>query len=63
VLDPFSGTGTTAIVASALGCQGIGVELNPEYIRLAQWRHEDGRLARKVRERTAQGHSPQSRIP
>jgi site-specific DNA-methyltransferase (cytosine-N4-specific) len=63
VLDPFSGTGTTAIVASVLGCQGIGVDLNPEYIRLAQWRHEDGRLARKVRERTAQGHSPQSRIP
>lgn len=41
VLDPFSGTGTTAIVATMLGRRGIGVELNPDYIRLAQWRAAD----------------------
>jgi len=47
VLDPFSGTGTTAIVAVALGRMGIGVELSPDYIRLAQWRARNpGQLAK-----------------
>jgi DNA modification methylase len=54
VLDPFSGTGTTAIVAATLGCHGIGIDLNPDFIRIAEWRHADGRLARKVRERSAE---------
>jgi len=52
VLDPFSGTGTTAIVANALGCQGIGIDLNADYIKLARWRAADGKLAAKVVERT-----------
>jgi DNA modification methylase len=43
VLDPFSGTGTTALVAAMLGRHGIGVELNPDYIRLAQWRASDAK--------------------
>ena len=41
VLDPFSGTGTTALVATMLGRTGIGVELSADYIRLAQWRCSD----------------------
>lgn len=41
VLDPFSGTGTTALVATMLGRQGVGVELNPDYLRLAEWRCAD----------------------
>jgi DNA modification methylase len=31
VLDPFMGSGTTAIVSAELGCNWIGIELNPEY--------------------------------
>lgn len=41
VLDPFSGTGTTALVATMLGRRGIGVDLNPDYVRLAEWRASD----------------------
>jgi DNA modification methylase len=41
VLDPFSGTGTTALVATMLGRRGIGVDLNPDYLRIAQWRAND----------------------
>lgn len=38
VLDPFAGSGTTALVASSLGRRFIGIDLNPEYVRLAQER-------------------------
>lgn len=35
VLDPFMGSGTTALVARKLGRKSIGVELNPDYAALA----------------------------
>jgi len=35
VLDPFIGSGTTAVVAKRLGRQFIGFEVNGDYIRLA----------------------------
>ena len=31
VLDPFSGAGTTGLVAERLGRKYIGIELNPDY--------------------------------
>jgi hypothetical protein len=34
VLDPFIGSGTTALVARRLGRRSIGIELNPEYAAL-----------------------------
>jgi DNA modification methylase len=43
VLDPFAGSGTTLAVAAELGRSGIGCELNPEYIRLAERRIKDAR--------------------
>jgi DNA modification methylase len=36
VLDPFMGSGTTAVVARQLGRNYIGIELNPNYIKLAE---------------------------
>jgi DNA modification methylase len=38
VLDPFFGTGTTGLVAQELGRDWLGVELNADYVRLAQQR-------------------------
>lgn len=40
VLDPFAGSGTTGLVAGKLGREFVGIELNPEYIRLANDRIE-----------------------
>ena len=34
VLDPFMGSGTTALVARRLGRRSVGIELNPEYAKL-----------------------------
>jgi site-specific DNA-methyltransferase (adenine-specific) len=36
VLDPFFGTGTVASVAEALERDWLGIELNPEYVSLAE---------------------------
>ena len=38
VLDPFAGSGTTCAVASRLGRDSIGIELNEEYLKLARKR-------------------------
>jgi DNA modification methylase len=38
VLDTFSGSGTTGVAAIGLGRNYIGIELNPEYIKLAERR-------------------------
>jgi site-specific DNA-methyltransferase (adenine-specific) len=40
VLDPFAGSGTTGLVAGKLGREFIGIELNADYITLAQNRIE-----------------------
>lgn len=49
VLDPFGGTGTTALVASVLGRVGISVDLSLDYCRIARWRTSDpGERARVI---------------
>lgn len=59
VLDPFGGTGTTALVAKALGRHGISVDMSADYCRLAEWRTNDpGELARAM-----QVKKPPAEIP
>jgi site-specific DNA-methyltransferase (adenine-specific) len=38
ILDPFSGSGTTLLVARRLGRNFIGIDLNPKYVRMSEER-------------------------
>ena len=38
ILDPFSGSGTTALVAKALKRNYIGIELSPDYCEMSERR-------------------------
>lgn len=50
ILDPFGGTGTTALGAMALGRHGISVDRSADYCRIACWRTSDpGELAKAMR--------------
>ena len=44
VLDPFAGSGTTLLVAQALGRRAIGIDLNPDYLRQALARNAQAPL-------------------
>jgi len=44
ILDPFSGAGTTGLVAEKLGRKYIGIELNPAYSEMGEKRIEAARL-------------------
>ena len=45
VLDPFMGTGTTAVVAERLNRDWLGIELNPAYVKLAKRRLAERRVS------------------
>ena len=56
VLDPFAGSGTTLAVSKALGRDSVGIELNPEYVALAEQRIAEAGTAKKTkRPRAAAG--------
>lgn len=38
VLDPFMGSGTTSVAAIQLGCNYIGIDINPEYVETSRAR-------------------------
>jgi DNA modification methylase len=43
VLDPFVGTGTTCAVAKSMGRRYIGIDINPQYVKIAEKRVRDAR--------------------
>lgn len=48
VLDPFMGSGTTALVALRAGRRFVGVELNPDYIALATARIHREKIQKRM---------------
>jgi DNA modification methylase len=51
VLDPFSGAGTTALVAKEQGRRAIGIELNPDYVSMIARRLRQDNLFSTLRKR------------
>jgi len=49
VLDPFTGSGTTGVVCAKYGRDFVGIELNPEYVKMAE---------RRINQAAAQGVLP-----
>ena len=60
VLDPFGGTGTTALVASVLGRHGITNDLSADYCRIARWRTSDPKQRAKAARRV---YAPPAPVP
>lgn len=52
VESPPGGTGTTAMVARALGRTGISLDLSADYCRLAKWRVFESPGAQRAAART-----------
>jgi DNA modification methylase len=59
VLDPFGGTGTTALVADALDRHGVHVDMSADYCRLATWRTNDPKQKAKAARREFKPPTPQ----
>ncbi|CPV74859.1 DNA-methyltransferase [Mycobacteroides abscessus] len=53
VLDPFMGSGTTAVAAEHLRRDWVGIELSPEFARLARTRVADARQTPPAPDRAA----------
>jgi DNA modification methylase len=48
ILDPFTGSGTVAVVAERHGRSFVGAELNPEYVQVAWLRIAGARIATQM---------------
>jgi len=48
VLDPFMGTGSTALAAVATGRNSVGVEIEPTYLRIAQERLRMATMVKRI---------------
>ena len=48
ILDPFMGSGTTAIVAMGLKRNYIGIELSPDYCEMAEQRIARNKIASEI---------------
>jgi DNA modification methylase len=60
VLDPFGGTGTTALLADVLGRHGVSVDMSADYCRLAAWRTTDPKQRERASRPAASKRKPES---
>jgi len=63
VLDPFLGAGATLVAAERTGRRGVGYDLDPDYIEIAQRRLEAERAKPRVRGPTGPGEPLTFDIP
>jgi DNA modification methylase len=62
VLDPFGGSGTTAMVADRLGRAAILIELNPTYVDIAKRRiHDDAGMFADINEKGGHESPPRQK--
>ena len=55
ILDPFTGSGTVAVVAERHGRSFVGAELNPDYVQIAYLRIAGARIATQMQADTEEG--------
>ena len=55
VLDPFSGTGTTAVIASALNRRYIGFDISKEYVEFSRERIAKGPYLKELEKKAVKG--------
>ena len=48
VLDPFAGSGTSLVAAEILGRRWVGIELSPNYVKIAKDRVEPFRIQKSL---------------
>lgn len=61
VLDPFIGSGTTAVAAERLNRDWLGIELNPDFVTLALQRIAEARTRTRTEARTKTNPAPTKR--
>jgi DNA modification methylase len=62
VVDPFAGTGTTALAALETGRNSISVEIDPSYVDLVEQRLNSSKLAGRVEVQRAVVGKPAARV-
>ncbi|NLE76682.1 MAG: site-specific DNA-methyltransferase, partial [Chloroflexi bacterium] len=60
VLDPFIGSGTTALAALQLGRRFVGIDLNPDYVALARRRISETQMQLPIVAEASGEYSPSS---
>ena len=61
VLDPFLGSGSTAVAAARTGRHYVGYDLDPEYVAIAEARVAEAREADRRRRRRLTSRGPAGR--
>jgi site-specific DNA-methyltransferase (adenine-specific) len=62
VLDPFMGTGTTAVVAKALNRQYVGFDISADYVKTANARIKAGPYLKELNEKKERTSTVQTRL-